>query len=630
MRLFCDSCKVEINVSRPSPQGFVCCWQCHEKIALPVKKAKHLTSVDIHPQLARKYGVEQNNPRDFQKKISLGSDAKSADKPEEIPIIPQYEILKVIGKGAMGTVYRAHHLTSKRDAAVKILSAQLVERADLVARFERESAVLRAFRHPNVVSILDSGQSGIVHYYCMEFVKGKTLRKRFRHEQLSISQSINIVKDILRGLSAAHAKGIIHRDLKPENVMIEKGTGRIVLLDFGLAGVLSADNDLAQNLTHSRVSMGTVNYMAPEQHTDAKRVDHRTDLYACGVILYECLTGELPLGRYLLPTEKGIGVPKSLDDLLLATLARDPKNRIDSAQEFLSSLKRIEEELEEVEKSKINTQPMPIENNQDCHESDSELENLPTRILTQIPQLQVVRYMSKAPKLVWSFAVLFVGIVFGLVWSSQSPSEVMISKNLVEPVYLISKLELNKTAWLSYSPAWESLKTNLVNYIGEQEDKNYFRKDLGLLISKENNNSLDFTASVLLKKYKNSIKSTKQLHQTRELLGGLPNSKSGGVLILSADEENAVAMLRFDNNQCGLAVLSRYKNKLEIIKTKKTDCQSSFSKPVELGLSCSEEESKCTGLINGKKNSSLSLEFNYLENSKKAFGCQNVDCHFKI
>src|SRR5690606_37393142 len=110
---------------------------------------------------------------------------------------------------------------------------------------------------------------------------------------------------------------VIHRDLKPENILMHGPAGdeRPVLVDFGLAGILEEENDPHPNLTKSRMTMGTVNYMAPEQRTDAKRVDQRADLYAAGVIFYELLTGDLPIGRFALPTERGFGVSKSVDDV---------------------------------------------------------------------------------------------------------------------------------------------------------------------------------------------------------------------------------------------------------------------------------------------------------------------------
>ena len=131
---------------------------------------------------------------------------------------------------------------------------------------------------------------------------------------------------MIQGLGAAHARGVIHRDLKPENILVQlEAPGiaeRLVIVDFGLAGMLDENNDPHPNLTKSRMTMGTVNYLAPEQRTDAKRVDQRADLYAAGVIFYELLTGNLPLGRFALPTERGVPVPLSVDRCIVRALAR--------------------------------------------------------------------------------------------------------------------------------------------------------------------------------------------------------------------------------------------------------------------------------------------------------------------
>ncbi|MDA0713489.1 MAG: serine/threonine-protein kinase, partial [bacterium] len=298
-------------------------------------------NVGIHPALARRYvEIEKSFISDhstvYQATKPSPTQSKAvhdsrkfryeAELDEIVPRIPGYELLDCIGKGAMGSVYRALHLSSGRDAAVKILSPELSNRRDLVARFEREAAALRAFRHPNVVAIFDSGSYGHTHYYGMEFIEGINLRRYIKKGPIEVEKAIYYMRSILRGLKAAHDRGIIHRDLKPENILVEKVEGkadeRVVLVDFGLAGILNESNDPHPNLTRSKVTMGTVNYMAPEQHDDAKRVDFRSDLYACGVILYECITGDLPLGRFLFPTERGLRVPVSIDICLAKALSR--------------------------------------------------------------------------------------------------------------------------------------------------------------------------------------------------------------------------------------------------------------------------------------------------------------------
>ena len=274
----------------------------------------------------------------------------AAPKPavEALPRIPGYDVLELIGKGAMGRVYRAKHLASGRAAAIKTLAPELAVRPDFVQRFEREGAAMRAIDHPGVVQVWDQGCAGAdIYYITMAYIPGHPLRKYLEKGPLPLAQALRFTRRILQALAAAHLPGVIHRDLKPENILMNGPVGdeRPILVDFGLAGILEEENDPHPNLTKSRMTMGTVNYMAPEQRTDAKRVDQRADLYAAGVIFYELLTGDLPLGRFALPTERGFGVPASVDAVVVKALARNADERYFSAGDFDMALASIEREL---------------------------------------------------------------------------------------------------------------------------------------------------------------------------------------------------------------------------------------------------------------------------------------------
>ncbi len=283
--------------------------------------------------------------------------AKEAEPVDVPPRIPGYTATELIGKGAMGRVYRATHTASGRAAAIKILAPELAARPDFIARFEREGAAMRAVAHPGVVVVLDQGAAlqpdgNEAHYICMEFIDGQVLRKNLetagRGQALAPKQALRFARKIVQALGAAHARGVIHRDLKPENILVlgPDGAERLVLVDFGLAGILDEENDPHPNLTKSRMTMGTVNYMAPEQRTDAKRVDQRADLYAAGVIFYELLTGDLPLGRFALPTERGAPVPLSVDRCIVRALARNPDERYQYAGQLDKDLAQIEAEID--------------------------------------------------------------------------------------------------------------------------------------------------------------------------------------------------------------------------------------------------------------------------------------------
>ncbi len=267
---------------------------------------------------------------------------------ESLPNIPGYDVLEMIGKGAMGRVYRARHKASGRAAAIKTLAPELATRPDFVQRFEREGAAMRAIDHPGVVQVWDQGCAGEDTYFIsMAFISGHPLRKYLEKGPLPVAQALRFTRRILQALAAAHRPGVIHRDLKPENILMHgvAGDERPVLVDFGLAGILAEENDPHPNLTKSRMTMGTVNYMAPEQRTDAKRVDQRADIYAAGVIFYELLTDDLPLGRFALPTERGFGVPASVDGVIERALARNADERYLSADAFDAALAAIETEL---------------------------------------------------------------------------------------------------------------------------------------------------------------------------------------------------------------------------------------------------------------------------------------------
>ncbi len=286
--------------------------------------------------------------------------ADPGERQEPVPIIPGYLCTELVGKGAMGRVYRATRSNARTGqgpatAAIKILAPELASRPDFIARFEREGAAMRAVRHPGVVTVLDAGASvqpdgTTAHFIAMEFIEGSPLRRHLDRGALSPELALRYARRIIQGLGAAHARGVIHRDLKPENILAPPDAkdgeiDRLVLVDFGLAGILDEENDPHPNLTKSRMTMGTVNYMAPEQRTDAKRVDQRADLYAAGVIFYELLTGDLPLGRFALPTERAVPVPASVDRCIVRALARNPEERYQNAAQFDADLRAIEDEI---------------------------------------------------------------------------------------------------------------------------------------------------------------------------------------------------------------------------------------------------------------------------------------------
>lgn len=250
-----------------------------------------------------------------------------------------FEVTSVLGRGAMGTVYRGRQLSLDRPVAVKVMSSDLASQQEFILRFRREAAALAALNHPNVVGIVDQGNVDEHWFFVMEFVEGPTLRRVLSQKALRLSQAIDLAVQIGRGLDYAHGKGVVHRDLKPENVLLwDGGSGFVAkICDFGLADILYSDRSYA-NLTGSRISMGTVNYMAPEQRQDAGRVDQRADVYSYAVMIYEMLTGALPLGRFPEPSKKNPSVDPRLDTVLMQALEPDARRRPPRVQGIMEAL----------------------------------------------------------------------------------------------------------------------------------------------------------------------------------------------------------------------------------------------------------------------------------------------------
>jgi serine/threonine-protein kinase len=257
-------------------------------------------------------------------------------------VLHGFEVTSVLGRGAMGTVYRGRQLSLDRPVAVKVMSSDLASQHEFVLRFRREAAALAALSHPNVVGIFDQGNVEEHWFFVMEFVEGPTLRRLLAQKKLHLEQCLDLAVQIGRGLDYAHGKGVVHRDLKPENVLLwDSGSGWVAkICDFGLADILYSDRSYV-NLTGSRISMGTVNYMAPEQRQDAGRVDQRADVYSYAVLVYEMLTGTLPLGRFPEPSKRNGKLDPRLDGVLMQALEPDARRRPPRVQGILEVLEKI-------------------------------------------------------------------------------------------------------------------------------------------------------------------------------------------------------------------------------------------------------------------------------------------------
>src|SRR5947208_264416 len=246
----------------------------------------------------------------------------------------RYEIRAKIGEGGMGEVYRARDTQLGRDVAVKVLPSTYSVDEHRLSRFEQEASSASALNHPNILIVHDIGAHEGSPYVVSELLEGETMRKRISGAPLAQRRAIGYALEIANGLAAAHEKGIVHRDLKPENIFITKD-GRVKILDFGIAKLIQADSGQQQTDIPTRrvdtgpgVVIGTVGYMSPEQ-VRGQAVDHRSDIFSFGAILYEMLSGRRAFHR------------ESTADTISAILKEDPQDLSDTNQNISPGLERL-------------------------------------------------------------------------------------------------------------------------------------------------------------------------------------------------------------------------------------------------------------------------------------------------
>ncbi len=250
-------------------------------------------------------------------------------------LFPLLEIQSLLGQGGMGAVYQARQPALDRWVALKVLPDQPGANAVFSERFAREARALARLNHPNIVGIYDYGHVEGFCYFLMEFVEGVSLRQLLQTGHLPPQEALRIIPQICDALQYAHDQGVVHRDIKPENVLMSRA-GQVKIADFGLAKTLGVAIP-AMRLTGEGQVMGTPHYMAPEQVEHPAEVDHRADIFSLGVVFYEMLTGELPLGRFPLPSAK-VGVDVQLDSIVLRALEKRPELRYQRASEVKTSL----------------------------------------------------------------------------------------------------------------------------------------------------------------------------------------------------------------------------------------------------------------------------------------------------
>ena len=266
-------------------------------------------------------------------------------------IIAGYEIIKAIGQGGMGQIYKVKNVVSGRLEAMKILLPNLETDPEVAARFIREIQILAALHHPNIAALQTAQQINNQLIMIMEFVQGVTLKERLRTNHLPLQEGLDYIRQVLSALAYAHQRNIIHRDVKPGNIMMTP-EGAVKLMDFGIAKI-----GTASGLTKFGMTMGSVHYMSPEQvNAETGSLDCRTDLYSTGVVLYEVVTRRRPfeadtdyaiMAAHLYtpplpPVELEPDLPPPLNEIILKALAKDRNKRFQTAQEFLDALDSLD------------------------------------------------------------------------------------------------------------------------------------------------------------------------------------------------------------------------------------------------------------------------------------------------
>jgi serine/threonine protein kinase len=326
----CKQCGGKVGAD--APQGL--CPQCLIKLGLP-------TGADAEKTATTDDGTDAPTNQTPPNRFVPPEPAQLAKQ------FPQLEIIELLGQGGMGAVYKARQTQLDRFVALKILPPEVGEDPAFAERFTREARSLAKLNHPRIVTVFDFGHTKEgLYYFVMEYVDGTDLRQVIQAGKLEPAEALAIVPQICDALQFAHKKGIVHRDIKPENILLDK-EGNIKIADFGLARLLDRPPS-AYTLTAAGYRMGTPHYMAPEQIEHPHHVDHRADIYSLGVVFYEMLTGQLPIGHFVPPSQK-VQVDIRLDKVVLKSLAHEPERRYQHASEIKTDVETIAAESKPTE-----------------------------------------------------------------------------------------------------------------------------------------------------------------------------------------------------------------------------------------------------------------------------------------
>ena len=316
--------------NQPNEGAAARCQECGESIPADAPEG-------ICPQCVLLHGISELPGSSSTSALT----SKTINADDVAAAFPKLELLEKVGGGGMGTVFRARQPGLDRTVALRILTTGSPS-PEFHERFLREARAMARLSHPDIVTIHEFGESEGYYYFIMEFVEGQSLAARLQDGAMKSEETKRILGTVARALEFAHGKGIIHRDIKPGNILLGKD-GSVKVADFGLAKLVRSDSMTdGFSLTMENQMVGTPFYMAPEQRNCAAKVDHRADVYALGVVLYEMLTGKPPELDYQPPSET-LGVSQEFNTLVRAATVSDPDKRIASAAEFDQQLQAIKE-----------------------------------------------------------------------------------------------------------------------------------------------------------------------------------------------------------------------------------------------------------------------------------------------
>jgi len=324
-------------------------------------------------------------------------------------VFGDYIVLEKIGSGGMGQVFKAQHKPTGKNVALKVLSADAVKNKRLIERFKKEAKAVARLKHPNIVRAYEAGKFNRIRYLVMELVEGENMLARVKRKgPLPVDECVACVLQAARGLGYAHEKGVTHRDIKPSNLLRDRHTGRVKILDMGLARVEEAEDDEdAIRLTMPGQMLGTARFMAPEQIEDARNADVRSDVYSLGCTLYYLLRGKAPYsGETVAHTlmahvsapvpdlcRKRSDVPDWLGDVFQKMLAKDPDDRFQKMSDLVDVIQlHLGEQMARESSEHVLDDDEPSEDDEyskliSGRDEGSSLESLYSEDISEVPKL---------------------------------------------------------------------------------------------------------------------------------------------------------------------------------------------------------------------------------------------------